>query len=113
MDKDSPSPSVKVSTIPKLVRTMFPVFLTLIVYWIISPVPVSSSPLSMIVAVLVTSIDVFELIVVIVGSLVVLPSVSSPSSLISVMSFVFPGLLAVAVTELETKPVPAVCSTIV
>ena len=92
---------------------MFPVFLTLIVYWIISPAPVSSSPLSMIVAVLVTSIDAFELITVIVGSLVVFPSVSSPSSLTSLTSFVPFTVLAIAVTELETKPVSAVCSIIV
>ena len=58
-------------------------------------------------AVLTTFIAAFDVMLRIVGSLVVLPSVSSPSSLISVTSFVFPGLLAFTVTELITEPLSA------
>ena len=58
-------------------------------------------------AVLTTLIAAFDVMLRIVGSLVVLPSVSSPSSLISVTSFVFPGLLAFTVTELITEPLSA------
>ena len=49
-------------------------------------------------AVLVTSIDEFVGIFTIVLSLEVFPSESFPSSLISLTSLVFPGLLAVALT---------------
>ena len=58
-------------------------------------------------AVLTTFIAAVSVMLRIVGSLVVLPSVSSPSSLISVTSFVFPGLLAFTVTELITEPLSA------
>ena len=58
-------------------------------------------------AVFVTSIKGTEEIVTWVGSFVVLPSVSSPSSLTSLTSLVFPGLLAVAKTELLMVPVSA------
>ena len=40
-----------------------------------------------------------------VGSLSVLPSVSSPSSEMSNTSFVIPGLLATTVTVFDTPPV--------
>ena len=63
-------------------------------------------------AVLVTSSDGDPVTVVTVGSLTVLPSVSSPSSPISVTSFVLPGLLAVADAALDTPPAStAACST--
>ena len=52
------------------------------------------------VAVLVTWIEGLEFVSILVVSSEVFPSVSSPSSLISVTSFVFPGLVAVAVTLL-------------
>ena len=55
-------------------------------------------------AVLVTSSDGEPVTVVTVGSFTVLPSVSSPSSPISVTSFVLPGLLAVADAALDTPP---------
>ena len=55
--------------------------------------------------VLVTSIDESVEVKTIVGSLVVLPSLSSPSSAISVTSLVPPGLLPVAVTIFLTLPV--------
>ena len=54
---------------------------------------------------LTTSIDGLAEVVIIVGSSTVFPSVSFPSSLISVISFVFPGLLAVASTVFEINPV--------
>ena len=48
-------------------------------------------------------------ILVIVGSFWVFPSVSSPSSLISKISFVFPGLLAITVTVFDTPPASMAC----
>ena len=64
---------------------------------IISPVPVfPSPPLSVTAAVLVTSSEVEAVILVSVASSVVLPSVSSPSSLISLTSALLPGEEAVA-----------------
>ena len=69
------------------------------------------SPLSLTTAVLVTSIDgTCELSVsVTVGSLSVLPSVSSPSSEISNTSLTSPGLLATAETVFDTPPVSKAC----
>ena len=61
--------------------------------------------LSVIVAVLVTSIAGIDWISISVGSFDVLPSVSSPSSLTSETLFVFPGLEPVTVTLLTTFPV--------
>ena len=55
----------------------------------------------------VTSISGRDEISITVGSSVVFPSVSSPSSLMSETSFVFPGLDAFTVTLLTTLPVPA------
>ena len=70
-----------------------------------SPLLTSPSPLSVISAVFVTSIAISpEDITTIVGSSVVFPSLSSPSSLISVTSFVLPGLLPLAVTVFITLP---------
>ena len=82
-------------------------FSTLIVYSIISPDPLNPSPLSVIVAVLVTSIVDIASVRTSVESSSVFPSVSSPSSLISVTSSVPVGLLAVAVTVFETPPASA------
>ena len=59
----------------------------------------------MTVAVFDISIDASEIVITMVGSFSVLPSVSSPSSLMSVTSFVLPGLLAVAETVLMILPV--------
>ena len=71
-----------------------------------SPRPVLPSPLSVTVAVLVTSIDgdsVVVEVVIIVGSFTVFPSVSSPSSETSLT--VMPlGLVAEASTVLDTPP---------
>ena len=54
---------------------------------------------------MVTSIELFKLNSTTVASFVVFPSVSSPSSLTSDTSNVFPGLLPVTVTVLLTLPV--------
>ena len=73
----------------------------------VSPRPVVPFPLSLIVAVLVTSIDELLggviVVRVIVGSFSVLPSVSSPSSEMS-LTTVPPGLVATAATVLDTPP---------
>ena len=55
--------------------------------------------------VLVVSIEESEEVSTTVGSLVVFPSVSSPSSDTSVTSFVLPGVLAVTCSVLLTDPV--------
>ena len=56
-DNELPSKSVKLSLIVRPVKALFPVFWTVIVYFTISPLPVTPSPLSVIVDVLVTSIE--------------------------------------------------------
>ena len=56
-------------------------------------------------AVLVTSIFGRETILVTVGSFTILPSVSSPSSLVSETLLVWPDVLAKATTELLILPV--------
>ena len=77
---------------------------------IISPVPVfPSPPLSVTAAVLVTSSEVEAVILVSVASSVVLPSVSSPSSLRSVTLLVLPGDEAVASTVFTTLPLSKAC----
>ena len=79
-----------------------------------SPDSTSPSPLSVIFEVFVTSKPISsELVSTIVGSFIVFPSVSSPSSLKSLTSFVFPGLLPVTVTELMTEPLEAASGDIV
>ena len=99
-------PSVRVSTIPTPVRSVLPVFLTVILYTITSPALVAPSPfVSTKMFVLVTSIDESVVVKTIVGSLVVLPSLSSPSSAISVTSFEPPGVLAVTLKIFLTLPV--------
>ena len=99
-------PSVRVSTIPTPVRRLLPVFLTVILYTITSPALVAPSPfVSTKMFVLVTSMVESVVVKTIVGSLVVLPSLSSPSSLTSDTSLVPPGLLPVAVTTFLTLPV--------
>ena len=77
----------------------------------VSDNPVVPSPLSVTIAVLVTSIAgaIAPLVKVTVGSFSVFPSVSSPSSLMSKISFVFPGLLAIAVTVFDTPPASIAC----
>ena len=87
-----------------LFNVIFPVFSTKISYLTISPFPTFPSPLSVIVAVFVTSIPGVDETSVTVGSFVVLPSVSSPSSEVSVTSFVLPGEEAVTTTLLEIDP---------
>ena len=58
---------------------------------------------------LTTSNDGEAVSVTIVGSSSVSPSLSSPSSLLSITSFVFPGLLAVAKTVLFICPLSTAC----
>ena len=73
---------------------------------IVSPSPFTPSPLSDTNAVLVTSTDGFSIVppmIVRVGSFVVLPSESSPSSEMS-LTIVPVGLVAVAVAVLDTPP---------
>ena len=65
--------------------------------------------LSVTVAVLVASTSGNRDKVVSVGSLVVLPSLSSPSSLRSVTLFVLPGEEAVASTVFTTLPLSIAC----
>ena len=102
---------MSVNVIPVIVLP--PLFLTVMVYTIISPAPVVLFPLSVTAAVFVTSSDADAVIEVTVPSSVVLPSPSSPSSLISVTSFVLPGLDAVTKTVLETLPVSTAACAIV
>ena len=91
---------------PTPVSKLFPVFLTVIKYTITSPLSVLPLVLvSIRVLVLVTSIDESVVVKITVGSLVVLPSLSSPSSLTSDTSLLLPGLLPVAVTIFLTLPV--------
>ena len=63
--------------------------------------------MSLTVAVLVASTDGFGEIDTSVESSVVLPSLSSPSSEVSLTLFVCPGLLAVTIALLTTLSVPA------
>ena len=86
-----PFPSVKVSLNVIFVRLTFPVFCTVILYFTMSPLPVIPSPLSVIVDVLVTSIEGEAARETSVKSFIVLPSVSSPSSLSSNTSRPFTG----------------------
>ena len=72
-----------------------------------SPAPFDPSPSSVIEYVLVTSIDPNGAIETTVGSFVVFPSVSSPSSLWSVTSSMFPRLLPVTVTVFSICPLLA------
>ena len=88
-----------------MVKLTFPVFSIYIVYSIISFK--SFDPLlltSVTVATLVTSIDGEAVNVVSVGSSMVFPSVSSPSSDLSKPSLVLPGLLPVRETTLDMNP---------
>ena len=70
-------------------------FKTVIVYLIISPAPISPSPLSITCAIFVTSKDFTIVAVVTVGSSAVFPSSSIPSSEVSETLLVCPGLFAV------------------
>ena len=79
----------------------------------VSPAPVFPSPLSVTVAVLVTSIPGEAVILTIVGSSVVFPSVSSPSSEVSVTSLEFPGDDAVTTTVLDVPPASTAACAIV
>ena len=76
----------------------------MIVYLTRSPLPKVPSPLSVIVDVFVTSIDGDAVIETTVGSSIVFPSLSIPSSDVSVTLFVKPGLLAVASNVLLILP---------
>ena len=78
----------------------------------ISLAPFIPSPLSVIVAVLVTSKTALGVISTIVGSLMVFPSLSSPSSDVSLTLFVCPGEEAVAVAMFEIAPLRAAASVI-
>ena len=78
----------------------------------ISLAPFIPSPLSVTVAVLVTSKMALGVISTIVGSFVVLPSLSSPSSDVSLTLFVCPGEEAVAVAIFEIAPLRAAASVI-
>ena len=82
------------------VNGALPVFSNVIVYLIISPELYNPSPLSITSKVFVASILGVGSLKVMVGSSVVFPSVSSPSSEISVTLSVNPSELAYAVTEL-------------
>ena len=84
-------------------RVTPPSFLTVIVYTIVSPFPVVPFPLSVTVAVLVTSSDGEEVIVVTVSSSVVFPSPSIPLSLTSVTSLLLPGPVSYTHLTLPTK----------
>ena len=83
----------------------FPLFSTVMLYVIISPWSLLLLPLlSVIVAVLVTSSIGFLTNSTSVLSFSVLPSKSFPSSLMSVTSFVLPGLFALTSKLLITFP---------
>ena len=84
------------------------------VYKMLSPVSLTELLFkSLTDAVLVTFKILLAIISVTVGSFKVFPSVSSPSSLISPTSLVFPGLLPVTVTKLIIEPVSAAIKEIV
>ena len=85
-----------------VLSAVLPVFSTVIINFTISPAFVSPSPLSIISYVFVASTLASALIKVIVGSSVVLPSVSSPSSLVSDTLPVNPFAFATALRLLDT-----------
>ena len=91
---------------------IWPLFLTVISYLIISPAPTSPSPLSTTVAIFVASKDFVIATLVSVGSSSVFPSLSMPSSLVSETLFVWPGLFAITVSEFDTEPVLAAAACI-
>ena len=96
------------SSIVRSLRVTSPVFSTVISYVTISPASTSLSPLSVISATLVTSILALPTskdTSTIVGSSVVFPSVSSPSSLISIILFTCPPKLPLTWTVLLKIPV--------
>ena len=111
--KAFPAKSDKTSVMLTPLKSSFPVLVATRVYVIVSPTPMLPSPLvSEILAALVNTIDddgVTVAILVIVGSFWVFPSVSSPSSLMSKISFVLPGLLATTVTVFDTPPASIAC----
>ena len=98
-------PLLKVSVSVSVPTDVLPLFSTVIVKTTISPTPGKLSPLaSTKTPVLVTSKPEVVAKFVIVASLVVFPSKSLPSSLISETSLEFPGLLPKAEAVLETEP---------
>ena len=106
--------SVSVSARFKAVTVTFPVFSIVIVYLKISPGSLTELELTSVTdTVLVASIDGFGEIDVMVGSSVVLPSVSSPSSEVSDTLLDWPGLLPVTTALLITLPVIAVAALII
>ena len=105
----SPSPSLRVSASARPLNVTFPLFSTVIVYVITSPRSVTPFALvSVTDATLVASIIGSGLITNSVISLVVLPSVSSPSSDVSLTLLLCPVLLAVTVTVLSTPPISTI-----
>ena len=109
-----PARSDKTSVILTPLKSSFPVLVATRVYVIVSSRPMIPSLLvSDILAAFVNTIDDdgggVVAILVIVGSFWVFPSLSSPSSLISKISFVFPGLLAITVTVFDTPPASIAC----
>ena len=104
-DKLFPLSSVKISFKVIFDIVTFPLFSTVILYVIKSPWSLLLLPLlSVIVAVLVTSSIGFLTNSTSVLSFSVLPSKSFPSSLMSVTSFVLPGLFALTSKLLITFP---------
>ena len=112
-DKLPPLPSVNTSFSDILESDVPPVFSTVIVYTIVSPAPVLPSPLSITAAVFVASTPGNAVILTRVGSSLVLPSLSSPSSEVSVTSLVFPGEDAVTTTVLDVPPASTAACVIV
>ena len=98
----------------KAVTVTLPVFSIVIVYLRTSPTSFIVLPLlSVTETVLVTSIDGSGDIGVMVGSSVVFPSLSSPSSEVSDTLLVCPGLLAIATAEFITLGVFSVAALII
>ena len=103
-------PVVILSVNDKFDNVRLPLLFITIEYTIISfvsliPFPFTSETVADFVIFILGSDTVF----IIVGSLVVFPSLSIPSSLTSFTSFTFPGLLAVTETVLIILPVSTDC----
>ena len=98
-----PDRSLRVSVTVTDSRVTFPVFETIIVYAILSPTPVTPSPLSTITDVFITSMEGAVVTILSVGSLVISPSLSILSSEISVTAWLA-GVVADTVAEFLTPP---------
>ena len=99
-----PSSLVNVSLNVIVDNAVLPVFNIVIVKTAVSLGPGKSSPLSINIPVFVTSITGLTEKSILVGSSTKFPSASLSSSLISEISLVKPGELAVAVTVLRIHP---------